>query len=86
MKITIVELEEVERQAFEPLHHEHELELVGSPLSANSAADHADAEAVSTVIYSRLDRPVLEQLPHLRLVATRSTRASAHSGGFGLAR
>ncbi len=32
-----------------------------------------DAEIVSTFIYSKLDRQVLEKLPSLRLIATRST-------------
>ncbi len=73
MKITIFELEEWERQAFETLRNEHDLELLSSPLLAKNASDYADAEAVSTFIYSRLNRSVLEQLPHLRLIATRST-------------
>jgi D-lactate dehydrogenase len=73
MKITIFELEEWERQAFEKLCRQHDVTLLSSPLSAENANHHADAEAVSTFIYSRLNRSVLEQLPHLKLIATRST-------------
>jgi D-lactate dehydrogenase len=73
MKITIFELEEWERQAFERLHRQHDVTLLSKPLSAANASDHDDAEAVSTFIYSRLNRSVLEQLPHLKLIATRST-------------
>ncbi len=73
MNITIFELEEWERQAFETLVDANDLELLDGPLSAKTAADHADAEAISTFIYSRLNRDVLEQLPRLKLIATRST-------------
>ncbi len=73
MKITIFELEDWERQAFEKLGSQHEVELLSSPLSAKNATDYADTEAISTFIYSRLDRQVLEQLPQLKLIATRST-------------
>ncbi len=73
MNITIFELEEWERRAFETLADANELKLLDGPLSAKTAADHTDAEAVSTFIYSRLTRNVLEQLPRLKLIATRST-------------
>ncbi len=73
MKITIFELEDWERQAFEELGSQHEIELLSSPLSVKNATGYADTEAISTFIYSRLDRHVLQQLPHLKLIATRST-------------
>ncbi len=73
MQITIFELEQWERQAFEQLREHHDVALLDRPLSAKTAAEHADVEAVSTFIYSRLDRSVLEQLPRLKLIATRST-------------
>jgi D-lactate dehydrogenase len=73
MKITSFELEEWERQAFEKLRRQHDLELLSSSLSSSNVQDYADTEVLSTFIYSELDRSVLEQLPHLRLIATRST-------------
>lgn len=73
MKITVFELEQWERGAFETLAKGNDLNLLDRPLNAKTAADHAEAEAVSTFIYSRLDRAVLEQLPRLKLIATRST-------------
>ncbi len=73
MKVTVFELEEWERGAFETLANGNELTLLDRSLNAKTAADHADAEAISTFIYSRLDRAVLEQLPHLKLISTRST-------------
>lgn len=73
MKIVVFELEDWEREAFTRLGEEHDLELLSGPLSVDSAAEHADADVVSTFIYSRLDRAVLEQLGNLKLIATRST-------------
>jgi D-lactate dehydrogenase len=73
MKIVIFELEDWERGAFEQLREGHDVELLSAPLTLETAAEHADAEVVSTFIYSRLDRDVLERLPKLKLIATRST-------------
>ncbi len=73
MKIVIFELEEWEREAFARLGEEHDLELVSAPLTEELTAHHADADIVSTFIYSQLDRAVLEQFRNLKLIATRST-------------
>lgn len=73
MKIVVFEAEFREAPAFEPLEADHELVLVGAPLEAENAGDYADAEIVSTFIYSKLDRDVLAQLAALRMIATRST-------------
>ena len=42
-------------------------------LGPDDAARFAEAEVISTFIYSELSRKVLEQLPELRMIATRST-------------
>ncbi|MEX0758243.1 MAG: hydroxyacid dehydrogenase [Tistlia sp.] len=73
MRIVAFEVEERERGGFAALADGNELEFVEAPLTAGNAARFADAEIVSTFIYSRLDRAALEQLPKLRLIATRST-------------
>jgi D-lactate dehydrogenase len=73
MKIVVFEAEPREAPVFEPLRDKHELVLVDSPLRGENVAQHADAEVVSTFIYSELDRGVLEKLPSLKLIATRST-------------
>jgi len=73
MKVTIFELEEWERQAFETLRRHHDVDLCATPLSSHTVAEHAETDIVSTFIYSRLDRSVLKQLPSLKLIATRST-------------
>ena len=73
MKIAVFELEDWERQVFERVGKAHELELRSEALSRKNASDHAQAEVISTFIYSSLDRAVLEKLPNLKLIATRST-------------
>lgn len=73
MNIVLFETEPREVPTFEALKQFHELSFAKEPLRAANAAEHADAEIISTFIYSRLDREVLEKLPALKLIATRST-------------
>lgn len=73
VKLVVFEAEPREAGAFDALKLINEVELVPEPLNAGNAARFADAEIVSTFIYSTLDREVLEQLPALKLIATRST-------------
>ena len=73
MKIVVFEAELREVPAFEALKELHELVVTEKPLRPDNAAQFADAEVVSTFIYSALDRAVFERLPSLKLVATRST-------------
>ena len=82
MKIVAYELEPWEREAFEELEDDHELVYVPEPLEAENASDHADADVVSTFIYSSLEDDVLEQFRDLELIATRSTGWDHISGGF----
>jgi D-lactate dehydrogenase len=73
MKIVIFDTEPREAFAFDALKRGHELVVIEKPLRADNAAQFADAAIVSTFIYSKLGRDVLEKLPALRLIATRST-------------
>ena len=73
MKIVVFEIEAREAAGFDDLRRAHDLVLVEAALDVDQARRHADAEVVSTFIYSRLDRDVLAALPSLKLVATRST-------------
>jgi len=51
----------------------HDLVIEEAPLSPETAGRARDAEAVSVFIRSRVDRAVLERLPRLQFVTTRST-------------
>lgn len=73
MKVVVYEVEDWERDAFRSLPEHHDVAFTASPLTAETAREHADAEAVSTFIYSSLGANVLENLPNLKLIATRST-------------
>ena len=73
MRIVVFEAEERERLAFERLRREHDVILVAEPLRPGNAKIYPDAEVISTFIYSDLSQPVLEELPELKLIATRST-------------
>lgn len=73
MKITVFDLEDWEREGFEPLAGEHDVTLLPEHLSAKNADRHGDAEVVSGFVYLSFSEPVIEQLASLKLIATRST-------------
>jgi D-lactate dehydrogenase len=73
MKLVIFEAEPREAPAFDPLKPANDVRFVAEPLRGSNVGDFADAELISTFIYSQIDRDVLDRLPHLKLVATRST-------------
>ncbi|MDR3448944.1 MAG: hydroxyacid dehydrogenase [Alphaproteobacteria bacterium] len=73
MKIVLFEIEEWEREPLQKLFGGGGAVLVQAPLTAGNAADYAGAEVISSFISSSLDRTILEKLPKLRLIATRST-------------
>lgn len=49
------------------------MQCISEPLTSENAGQYADAQIISTFIYSDLGSAVLQQLPHLKLIATRST-------------
>ena len=72
MKIAIFEAEDWEEQACASLEGRHAVRCTRAALSGATVGDFADAEVVSPFITSRLDADVIDQLPALRLIATRS--------------
>ncbi|MFW5828941.1 MAG: hydroxyacid dehydrogenase [Planctomycetota bacterium] len=73
MKIVIYDVEQWERDGFPDLGEEHEVVMIERQLTAESAAEHADADIVSVFIYSRPDAEALQRFDHLRMIAARST-------------
>ena len=73
MKIVVFEAEEREASAFERISLGNDIALVKEPLAAANAARYADAEIVSPFVYSQIDRVVLDTIPTMKLIATRST-------------
>jgi D-lactate dehydrogenase len=73
MKVVVFEVEPHEAAAFDRLKGPNEVVLEESPLRAAKAARFADAQIISTFVYSDVDRRVLEQLAAVKMIATRST-------------
>ncbi|MGF1497554.1 MAG: hydroxyacid dehydrogenase [Elainellaceae cyanobacterium] len=73
MKIAVFEIENWEREAFDALNAEHDIEFTRDALTAETVQQYADADIISTFIYSKLDRNILEKFQNLSLIATRST-------------
>jgi D-lactate dehydrogenase len=73
MQVAVFEVEEWEREAFRRLGSDYDVHFLKSALTTANAARYAEAEIVSPFIYSDLGADVLEQLPNLKLIATRST-------------
>lgn len=73
MKIAVFEAEQWEHQACLGLKLLHDVMCAQSVLDEGSAAAHADAEIISSFVYSQLDARVLSHFAQLKLIATRST-------------
>jgi len=73
MKVVVFETEAWEREVFSRLEAQHEVVYSPDPLTAANAGEFADAEAITTFIYSRPDKAALASMPRLRLISTRST-------------
>jgi D-lactate dehydrogenase len=73
MNICAFEMEDWERDKFKQLAPDHTLQFSAEPLQPENADAFDDVEALTTFIHSDLSSAVLEKLPRLKLVATRST-------------
>lgn len=73
MKTVVFEAEEWERSLLDNLPSACQTVFEEDALDEDHAKKHADAEIISTFIYSDLGRNVLEHFENLRLIATRST-------------
>ena len=72
--IAFFETEDWEQQYIrESVVQEYNPIVSSERLTPDTAKQAADAEIVSVFIYSDVDREVLEKLPHLRMLVTRST-------------
>ncbi len=73
MKIALFEVEDWERGAFAELQADHEVLFHHGALDVDTSGEASDADVISTFIYSKLNRSVLEQCKNLKLITTRST-------------
>lgn len=74
MKIAAYDIEDWELKILDKMQEKgHEVESTPDPLNADTAAQFQDAETVTTFIYSEFNKEILDKMPRLKLIATRST-------------
>jgi len=73
MKIAFFEIKEWEKIHLKKEFKNYTLEFYQEPLSSINVNKIRDFEIVSIFIYSKMDKKVLEKLPQLKLITTRST-------------
>lgn len=71
MKLVFFEVEEWEKPIIEAAFPE--AHLVPEKLTAENASEFSEMEVASSFIYSSFNKQVLDKLPHLKMIATRST-------------
>lgn len=71
MIISFYETETWEQQFFEQHLNGHTLHFSEHPLTRETL--HSDTEVLSPFIYSQITQEIIDQLPNLKMVATRST-------------
>lgn len=73
MKIGIFEIEDHEKKYFIEAFGEENLIFSSETLSLETVDQAKDCDIISIFIYSELTKELLEKLPHLRCITTRST-------------
>lgn len=73
MKIAFLEVEDWEEDYINSNLSGYNPVLTSEKLDQTTVAKYQDAEIISTFIYSKLNREVLEKFPNLKFIATRST-------------
>nr|MBI5456097.1 hydroxyacid dehydrogenase [Candidatus Levybacteria bacterium] len=73
MKIVFFEVEKWEEDPINSTLSSYQPVLTTEKLDETTVLNYQDAQIISTFIYSKLNKEVLEQLPNLKFIATRST-------------
>jgi D-lactate dehydrogenase len=82
MKIAVFEVEDWERESLERLGDKHDLSITEDTLNQENADTYADAEIISSFIYSDLNEKILSRFKGLKMIATRSTGYSHIDTGY----
>jgi len=72
MKITFFEIHDWEIPVLKQKLKSHQLAFYSEELSMKNIAKAAGADAISIFIYSKIDREILNKLPKLKFISTRS--------------
>ena len=73
MKIAFFEVEDLEKQYLNEKLKSVEVSFFNEPLSLENIDSVKDCQIVSPFIYSNINQEILEKLPNLKMIATRST-------------
>lgn len=73
MKIAFFEIKPWEKRYFEKKLKGHSLKFFEDELNLENVSKVKDVEAISVFIYSETDKNILNKLPKLKIIATRST-------------
>lgn len=73
MRIAFFEIQGWERPLLEEAFKDHELHFSEKPLQSSDLDAIKDFDALSVFIYSRVGKEIIDAMPNLKLVATRST-------------
>lgn len=73
MRVAFFEIEDWERETLKMLEDQHRIVYFQEPLNADNVSELEHSEIISTFLGSKLSSELLQQLPKLQLIATRST-------------
>jgi D-lactate dehydrogenase len=73
MRIAFFEVEDWEEEYLKGKLSGHQLKFSNEKLSLENAAQIKDFDALSVFIYSKIDEQIIQEIPNLKLVTTRST-------------
>ncbi|MBZ0156052.1 MAG: hydroxyacid dehydrogenase, partial [Alphaproteobacteria bacterium] len=73
MRIAFFEIKDWEKKYLRKKLKDHTLDFFAEPLDSGNVQKVKDAGILSVFIYSKVNAPVIQKMPRLKLVATRST-------------
>ena len=73
MKIAVFEYKPRDKRFFNKECKDDKVTYVEEPLTEENASKHKDAEVACTFIFSKITKKVLQAMPKLKLIVTRST-------------
>ena len=73
MRIAFFEVEDWEEEYLKRKLNGHQLKFSNEKLSLENAAQIKDFDALSVFIYSKIDEQIIQAIPNLKLITTRST-------------
>ena len=73
MKIAFFEIEDWEKEYLQGKLAQSELSFFAEPLSQDNIDSVKDCQIISPFIYSQIDKEIMQKLPDLKIIATRST-------------